>query len=47
MNSADANTVKNTMSLPKVKVEVRAQYGLQVGDGYVSQNVSANLVWRF
>jgi outer membrane autotransporter protein len=28
-------------------LEVRAQYGLQFGDGYISQNVSANLVWRF
>jgi len=27
--------------------EVRAQYGLQVGDGYWSQNVSANLFYRF
>jgi len=28
-------------------VEVRAQYGLLVGNGYVSQSLSANLVWRF
>lgn len=28
-------------------LEVRAQYGLLVGDGYWSQDVSANLVWRF
>ena len=27
--------------------EVRAQYGLLAGDGYWSQSVSANLVWRF
>jgi len=26
---------------------VRAQYGLLAGDGYWSQSVSANLVWRF
>jgi ribosomal protein S11 len=28
-------------------LEVRAQYGLLAGDGYWSQSVSANLVWRF
>jgi outer membrane autotransporter protein len=28
-------------------LEVRAQYGLQVGQGYWSQSLSANLVWRF
>jgi len=28
-------------------LEVRAQYGLQVGDGYWSQSLSANLIWRF
>jgi uncharacterized protein with beta-barrel porin domain len=28
-------------------LEVRAQYGLQVGDGYWSQSLSANLVYRF
>ncbi|MCD8515782.1 MAG: autotransporter outer membrane beta-barrel domain-containing protein [Burkholderiaceae bacterium] len=28
-------------------LEVRAQYGLQVGDGYWSQSLSANLLWRF
>jgi outer membrane autotransporter protein len=28
-------------------LEVRAQYGLQVGQGYWSQSLSANLIWRF
>ena len=28
-------------------LEVRAQYGLQFGDGYLSQSLSANLIWRF
>jgi len=28
-------------------LEVRVQYGLQAGDGYLSQSLSANLVWRF
>lgn len=28
-------------------LEVRAQYGLQAGDGYWSQSLSANLIWRF
>ena len=28
-------------------IEVRAQYGLQFGDGYLSQSLSANLMWRF
>lgn len=28
-------------------LEVRAQYGLLAGDGYWSQSLSANLVWRF
>lgn len=28
-------------------VEVRAQYGLLLGDGYLSQSVTANLTWRF
>lgn len=28
-------------------LEVRAQYGLQVGDGYWSQSLSANLLYRF
>jgi uncharacterized protein with beta-barrel porin domain len=28
-------------------LEVRAQYGLQFGDGYLSQSLSANLMWRF
>jgi uncharacterized protein with beta-barrel porin domain len=28
-------------------VEVRAQYGLLAGDGYWSQSLSANVVWRF
>lgn len=28
-------------------LEVRAQYGLQAGEGYWNQSLSANLVWRF
>jgi outer membrane autotransporter protein len=28
-------------------LEVRAQYGLQAGEGYWSQSVSANLIYRF
>jgi uncharacterized protein with beta-barrel porin domain len=27
--------------------EVRVQYGLLMSDGYISQNLSANLTWRF
>jgi outer membrane autotransporter protein len=27
--------------------EVRAQYGLQAGDNYISQSLSANLTYRF